>query len=85
MKPVYTEPWYSHCLVKTGFTVLYYDYEGFILHFRGKINKETVTRQYTPVSDVICTGHFDLLIKVNKSSRYTDCIFYDLYSIFHTF
>lgn len=31
---------------------------------RGKVNGHYVTRQYTPVSDVECQGHFEILIKI---------------------
>lgn len=36
---------------------------------RGKANNETVTRQYTPVSDIACTGYFDLVIKIYKDGK----------------
>ena len=35
-----------------------------ILFYRGKFEGKTITRQYTPVSDQDCQGHFDVLIKV---------------------
>lgn len=32
-------------------------------------NRSSVSRQYTPVSDVNCVGHFDLLIKVKEAKK----------------
>ena len=34
------------------------------LFYRGKLEGKNITRQYTPVSDQDCQGHFDVLIKV---------------------
>lgn len=34
------------------------------LLYRGKFEGKTITRQYTPISDLDCHGHFDVLIKV---------------------
>jgi hypothetical protein len=36
------------------------------LYYRDTDDDIAVSRQYTPVSDISCMGHFDLLIKVMK-------------------
>ncbi|KAK3089762.1 hypothetical protein FSP39_006296 [Pinctada imbricata] len=33
-----------------------------------------VTRQYTPISDVTCKGYFDLIIKIYKEGKMSQCV-----------
>ncbi|XP_078353780.1 NADH-cytochrome b5 reductase-like isoform X2 [Oculina patagonica] len=39
------------------------------LIMRGKFEGKTITRQYTPISDLDCRGHFDVLIKVYMNGK----------------
>lgn len=41
---------------------------------RGRTSHDTITRQYTPVSDTTCTGYFELLIKVYKEGKMSKII-----------
>ncbi|XP_061175045.1 NADH-cytochrome b5 reductase-like [Saccostrea echinata] len=37
-------------------------------------NGSAVSRQYTPISDVSCLGHFDLLIKIYDHGKMSHCV-----------
>lgn len=44
------------------------------LIMRGKFEGKTITRQYTPVSDQDCQGHFDVLIKVYPNGKMSNYV-----------
>nr|XP_022315131.1 NADH-cytochrome b5 reductase-like [Crassostrea virginica]XP_022315132.1 NADH-cytochrome b5 reductase-like [Crassostrea virginica]XP_022315133.1 NADH-cytochrome b5 reductase-like [Crassostrea virginica] len=37
-------------------------------------NGMTLSRQYTPVSEITCVGHFDLLIKIYELGKMSQCV-----------
>ncbi|XP_013391420.1 NADH-cytochrome b5 reductase-like [Lingula anatina] len=41
---------------------------------RGSINNQTITRQYTPVSELTAQGYFDVLIKLYPGGQMSQCI-----------